>query len=118
MTKSLSLLWCKHSLMLSNLFLSPSAEILSSGLSLHIYLTILALFVSCLITSFSLFGQVSHPYNITLRTFVECNLPFAPNGKFLLATKGTKSLDLLYPLLILLITPSAASPVAHIVSPR
>ena len=62
-----SLLSCKHSGMLFNLslVLSSSAEILSSGLTFHIYLTILASFLSSLITSSSLTGPVSLPYNTT-----------------------------------------------------
>ena len=53
-----------------------------------------------------------------LRTYAECNLPFAPKGKPLLAQKGIKSLNLHHPLLILVIPLSIATPLASIVSLR
>ena len=100
-----------------SLVLSPTAKILSSGLTLHIHLTILGSFLSSLITSF-LNGQVSLPYNITLRTLAEYNLPLAPNGKPLLVKKGIKSLNLHHPLLILVIALSNAPLLAPIVSTK
>ena len=56
-----SLLSCKHSLVLLNfsLVLRSSAEILISSLLLHNHITIFASFLSILITSSSLTGQVS-----------------------------------------------------------
>ena len=107
-----SCLSCKHSLTLFNfsIVLISSAEILFSGLSLHIYFAILASFLSSLITSSSLTGQVSLSYSMTLRTHAEYNLSFAPNGKSVLAKKGTKSLNLHHPLLILVIALSNGPP--------
>ena len=92
---------CKHSLMLFNfsLILIFSEEILSSGLTLQVHLTIHTSFLSSLITFSSLTGQVSLPYSITLCTHAEYNLPFASKGKPLLANKGTKYLNLHHPLL-------------------
>ena len=49
-----------------------------------------------------------------LRTRVEYNLSFATKGKSLLANKGTKSLNLLHPLLILVITLSNALPLLQL----
>ena len=68
-----SLLSCKHSLTLFNfsLVISSCTELLSSGLTLYIHLTILAPFLSSLITSSSLTGQVPLPYSITLHTHVD-----------------------------------------------
>ena len=88
------LLSCKYSLMLFNfsLVLSSSAEILSSGLTLHIHLTFLVSVLCTLITSPSLTGQVSRPYRITLRTHAKYNLPFAHKVKPLLLNKDTKFL--------------------------
>ena len=56
-----SLLSCKHSLVLLNfsLVLHSSAEILISSLLLHNHITIFASFLSILVTSSSLTGQVS-----------------------------------------------------------
>ena len=56
-----SLLSCKHSLVLLNfsLVLRSSAEILISSLLLHNHITIFASFLSILVTSSSLTGQVS-----------------------------------------------------------
>ena len=56
-----SLLSCKHSLVLLNfsLVLCSSAEILISSLLLHNHITIFASFLSILVTSSSLTGQVS-----------------------------------------------------------
>ena len=67
---------------------SSSPEILSSGLLLHIYLTILASFLSSLIIYSSLTGQVSLPYSITLCTFTEYNLTFTLRANFSLLTKA------------------------------
>ena len=55
------LLSCKHSLVLLNfsLVLRSSAEILISSLLLHNHITIFASFLSILVTSSSLTGQVS-----------------------------------------------------------
>ena len=93
---------CIHFIISFNfsLVLSSFAEILSSGLTLNIHLTILASLLSSLITSSSLTGQVSLLFSITLRTYAEYDLPFAPMGKLLLAKKGTKSY-LLHPFMIL-----------------
>ena len=57
---------CKHSLLFFNfrLVLSFFAKILSSGLTLHIYISILTSFLSSLITSSSLTGQVSLLYSV------------------------------------------------------
>ena len=105
-TNHCSLLSCKHSFMLFNfiLVLSSSAEISSSDLTLHIHLTILAPFLSILITSSSLFDQVSMT-------------------KRLLTNKDTKSLNLHHPLLILVTKLSNAPrpadpPLAPIILPR
>ena len=56
-----SLLSCKHSLVLLNfsLVLRSSVEILISSLLLHNHITIFASFLSILVTSSSLTGQVS-----------------------------------------------------------
>ena len=97
---------------------SSSSEILSSDLTLNIHLTMLSSFLSSLIWSSSLTGQVSLPYSTRLRTHAEYNLPFAPKDKPLLANIETKSLNLNHPLLILVITLSNAPPLAPIVSPR
>ena len=87
-----SLLSRKDYLMLCNfsLLLHSSAEILSSGPTLHIHSATLASFVSSLIWS-SFTGLVSLPYSIKLRTHVEYNLPFFPKGKPLMANNDTKS---------------------------
>ena len=45
----------------------------------------------------------------------EYHLPFAPKGK---PNKSTKSLNLLHPLLILVITKSNVNPLAPTMSPR
>ena len=118
--KQCSFLSCKYFLMLFNfsLVLSSSAKILSSGLMLHIYLTILALFLSSLITSSSLVDQVSLATRIILCTHAEYNLPFAPKGNILLVNKDTKTLNLHHQILILDITLSSAPPLAPIASPR
>ena len=87
------------------LVLSFSAEIRSSGLTLHIYLTILASSLSYLITFSYLTGQVSFPYRVALCTHAKCTLFFAPKSK-LLVNKGTKSRNLHHPLLILNYTPT------------
>ena len=85
-----SLISYKYFLMLVNfsLFLSYSPEILSSGLTLHIHLSILASLLSGLINSSSLNSQISFPYSRALCTHAEYNLLFAPKGKPLLANKG------------------------------
>ena len=74
-----SLLSCRHSLMLFsfNLVLLFSAEILSSCLTFQVHLAIFTSFLSRLITSSSLTGQVSFPHNITLRTHAKQNLFFS-----------------------------------------
>ena len=81
-----SLLSCRHSLMLLYL-----------GLTLHIYLTILASFISILITSSDLTGQVSLSYSIMLPTHAACNLPYATKVKSPLASKAIESLKLHHP---------------------
>ena len=101
-----------------SLVLHSSAEILSSGPTLDIHLIVLASSVFSLIASFSLTEQVSLPYNITLCTHAEYNVTFALKEKPLLANKGVKSLNLPYPLLILVIALSTAPPVALIVLPN
>lgn len=78
-------------------------EIISSGQILRIHLTTHASFQFSLIRSSSLTGQLSLPFIVALRTYVECNLPVDPKGKPL-AHKGTKSLNLIHPLLTLVIT--------------
>ena len=69
------ILGCKHCLVLFNciLFLSSPGELLSSGILLHNHLTILAPFLSSLITSSSLTGQVSLIWHST-NTQAEYNL--------------------------------------------
>ena len=90
---SLVVLWRKVPLALKVLHLLDqelrTAEILSLHLILNIHLTILGSFLSSVITSSSLSGQVSLPYSTTLRTHAEYNLPFATQGKPLLANKGS-----------------------------
>ena len=111
MTKPMySLLSCKHYLMMFSFNLVPSysAEILSSGLILHIHLTTLPSFLFSFITSSFLTDQTSLKYGIMLPTHAEYNLLFAPNGKPPLANKDTKPPNLLHPLLILVITLSLA----------
>ena len=51
-----------------------------------------------------------------LGTYAEYNLSFASKGKPVLANKGTKSLNLLLPLQILVIILSTASPLTPLVS--
>ena len=53
-----------------------------------------------------------------LSTHAEYNLPLAPKDKPLLANKGTKSLNLNHPHLILVLSLSNAPSLAPIVSPR
>ena len=79
-----SLLSCKHSLVSFCLVLSSSAEILSSGVTLQIYLTILASFLSSVIRTSSSIGQVSPQYSVALRTHAEYDLPFVIHSWFLL----------------------------------
>ena len=67
-------------------------------------------FLSNLITSSSLTGQVSRPWNITLCTHAEYNLLFAPKDKSAMADKGTKARNLLHFLTILVISLSTAPP--------
>ena len=112
-----SLLSCKHCLILFNLSLGLSslAEILSSGLALLIHSVVLVSFLSTRNTSFSLTGQLSLPYSILLCIYAEYNLPFAPIGKHLLANKGTKSLNLVHLLLILVVSLSTAPSLAPFV---
>ena len=74
----------------------------SFNMGIH-HLTILVSFLSIQIISFCLTGQVSPLYIITQQTHAEYDLHFAPNDKPLLASKGTKSLNLLPPGLILFI---------------
>ena len=101
-----NLRWAKPLMLFSFIVvLSFSAEIRSSGLTLHVYLTILASSLSYLITFSYLTGQVSFPYRIALCTHAKCTLPFAPKSK-LLVNKGTKSRNLHHPLLILNCTPT------------
>ena len=109
---------CKHSLMLLNFDLvqSSSTEILSSGLVFHIHLTILASFLSSLITSSSLTGQVSFSYSKTACTHAEY-LPFLLlKTKLLLANKGTKYLNSHHLLLILVTTLSNTPPSSYCVT--
>ena len=115
-----SLLYCKYSFILINfsLILSFSAEILSSGLTLHIHLTFLSSFVSSLITSLSLTDQVSLLHSIILRAHAEYNLSFAHKGKPLLANKVTKYLNSHHSLQILVIALLNAPSLVIIVSQR
>ena len=113
-----------------SLVLGLSTEILSSVVVMRIHLmcihltyahsacTFLELFLSNLITSSSITGQVSLSHYIGLHAYAEYNLPFATEGKSLLAMKGTKSLKLLHPLVMFVIAISTAHPLAPIVSPR
>ena len=87
-------------------------ESLSSGLTLHIHLVIISSFLPSLISS-SLTGPASFSRDITLHVHAESNLPFPPKRKPLLANKDTKSLNLRYPSLILVITLSNALPVVR-----
>ena len=115
------LLSCKHSSKLFNFYLvlRSAAEITYSGLMLDIHLTILASFLSSLITSSSLTGQISLPYCITLCTHAECNLHFVPKRKSSMGNKFTKSFNLHHPLHpILVLKLSNAPSLAHIVSSR
>ena len=89
MTKPFQSSAYKYSLNSPNLVsLSSTTEILSLGLTLHIYLIILVSFLSGLITSFFLTGQVSTPYSIALRTHAEYNLAFVPKANLYLLTKA------------------------------
>ena len=84
---------------LSNLFLDDqtiTASILKTfthvfqfypGSKLDVHLTILTSFLSSLITSSTLNGQISLPCRIKLNTHAQYNLPFALKGKPLLANK-------------------------------
>ena len=72
--------------------LSSSEKILSLVLTLYIHLTILASFLSILITTSSLTGQVPLPYSKKLHTDAEQNLPFNSKG-----STGTKFLNLSTP---------------------
>ena len=94
------LLSCKHSSKLFTfcLVLRSVAEIIYSGLMLDIHLTILASFLSSLITSSSLTGQISLPYSITLCTHAEYNLHSVPKRKSSMGNKFTKSFNLHHPL--------------------
>ena len=78
--------------------LSSSAEILSSALTLHIYLTILVSVLFSLISSYYLTGQVSLPDSISghTHTHTQHDLSSAGNDKPLLANNGTKSLNFLH----------------------
>ena len=111
-----SVLSCKHSLMLFNfnLFLSPNAKILSSWFSSnHPCITPLQS------NHFFVFNwQTSIPCSITISTHAKYNLPFAPKDKPLIANKGTKSLTLHHPHLILGIGLSNAPPLSPIESTR
>ena len=88
-------------------------ESLSSGLTLHIHLVIISSFLPSLISSSSLTGPASFSRDITLHVYAESNLPFPPKRNPLLANKDTKSLNLRYPSLILVITLSNALPVVR-----
>ena len=80
--------------------LSSLAKMLSSGLTLHIHLTVIAPFLSSLAKSSYLTDQVSLPYSITMGT---CAHLF-PEVKLILVNKGFKSLNfLLHSHLILII---------------
>lgn len=83
---------CKHYLALSDfiLVLRSSAEMLSSGLTMLIDLTIAASFLSDHIFLFNEDDLLS--CSLTLRRCTRYELSFAPTP--LLATKGTKSLNL------------------------
>ena len=89
-------------------FVISSAEFLPLSLMLHIHLTILASFISVLITSSSSTSQVSLPYVLMLGTPVECKLLLASKDKSLLSNNGTESLNLLHPLVILVTILSTA----------
>lgn len=80
------------------LFLSSTAEILSSGTTLHINLAIQALFLSSLIKQSSLIGEANST------SWAEINLPFATQNKPLLVNKDNKSLSLLHLFLLLVKT--------------
>ena len=60
----------------------------------------------------------SFPYEITLQKHGRSNLTFALKGKPLLLNKGTNSLNLVYLLLVSVMTLSAALHLASIVSSR
>ena len=66
---------------INNLFLSSTTEIFSSGLILHIHLTILESFFPNLTTVSSLTDRVSLPYSIILHKQAEYNPTFWPKGK-------------------------------------
>ena len=70
-----SLLSCKYIFIPVEftLVFSSSAEILFRALALHTHLIILTSFLSRMITLSSLTCQVSLPYRITLRTYIEYN---------------------------------------------
>lgn len=97
----------------SSLSLRSFVESLSSGLTLHIHLVIISSFLPSLISSSSLTGPASFSRDITLHVHAESNLPFPPKRKPLLANKDTKSLNLRYPSLILVVTLSNALPVVR-----
>ena len=98
--KHCNLLSCKNSILLFNFSRVPSSfvEILSSKPKLHIHLIILVSFLSSLMTSSFLFGQVSFPFSTAIHTYPEYNLLYAPKSMPLLATKGAKYLNLHHPL--------------------
>ena len=97
-----SLLSCNLKFISSSVVLSSFAEILSSDVA-HASNSPCIIALYSLLSFCSLTGQVSVPYSITLLTHVEY-LSFAPKEKPPVANKGTKSLNLDHPLLILVIT--------------
>ena len=106
---SLSILETFLHVLNSNLVPSSSAEILSSGLTLHIHLTIFASFLSSQITSSSSTVLVYLRYSITLHTLAKYSLSLALEGKPLLTNKGNKSLILHHPPLILVVVKCTTS---------
>lgn len=99
-------LLCEHSLKIfsDNMFWVSPAEILSCGLTLHIHLTILASFLSSLITLPSSTDKVWLPHSVPIHVPVVYVLPFASTSKTLLIGESGKNLTLLYPFLVLATT--------------
>ena len=101
------------------MFPSSTLEILSNGITLHVHLTILALFVSILNIFSSLTGKFLLPYSLMQRAQAEYNPLFAVMGKVII--EGNKSLNFLHSLFLLkLLTPyySTFHTLAPSVSPR
>ena len=93
--------------MIISLILSSSGEMLSSGLTKHINLTIIHhLTTSIIPLQYDHIFLFNWPSLASLTSIKQhyVNLPFASKGKPLLANKSTESLNLLHPILILVIT--------------